>query len=66
MENRKYPIPDDIKELTRKALEELALREEIEADSFVRLNTRESVLRAEELMEYAAAIRRAADYYLNL
>lgn len=66
METRKYPLPDDIKELTQAALEELALRVEIEADSFVRLNTHESVLRAEELMEYAAALRRASDYYLNL
>lgn len=66
MADKKYPLPDYLKELTWKALDELALRVEVEADSFVRLNTRESMLRAEELLEYAAAVRKAAECYRSL
>ena len=66
METRKYPLTDEMKELTSDALSELALRLESETDTFVRLNTRDSILRASELVERAAELRQASDYFLML
>lgn len=51
---------------TISGLQELAQRLEIDAASLARLDSREAALLAEETLERAAAVRKAADYYLNL
>ena len=66
METRKYPLDDDIKELTTDALAELALRYEIEASVYQQMNTHEGRLLADERLTQAAALREASDYFLSL
>lgn len=66
MEERKYPLSDDLKELTADALAELALRYEIEASVYQQMNTHEGRLLADERLEKAEALRKASDYYLSL
>lgn len=66
METRKYPLTDELKELTADSLDELALRLEIEVSAFQQMNTHEGQLLANDRMERAIALREAADYYLHL
>lgn len=66
METRKYPIPDEIKELTTDALAELADLYELKAAGLGFLNCQEGGRRGVELLERANQFRKASDYFLSL
>lgn len=66
MEIRRYPITDEIKELTTDALTELALRLEVEAAVYQQMNTSEGRLLADDRLERASDLRDAADFFLHL
>ena len=66
MENRLYPLTDELKELTSDALDELAQRLIDEAAAVIKAETPTAKLLAAELLERAAQLRAAFDYYLSL
>lgn len=66
METRKYPLSDEIKELTTDALDELAKRLVDEAAAIIKVGTPVGKLLAVELTERAAKLREASEYFLNL
>lgn len=66
METRKYPLSDEIKELTADALDELARRLVDEAAAIIKVGTPVGKLLAVELTERAAELRKASEYFLNL
>lgn len=66
MEMRKYPLSDEIKELTADALDELSRRLIDEAAAVIKAETPTAKLLAAELLERAAALREASGYFLNL
>lgn len=66
METRKYPLTDEIKELTTDALIELSQRLMDEAASIMKAETPTGKLLAAELLERAAELRKASDYFLSL
>lgn len=66
METRKYPLTDEIKELTSDALDELARRLIDEASAVIKAETPTGKLLAAELLERAMELRKASDYYLRL
>ena len=63
METRKYPLTDEIKELTTDALAELY---EFKAAGLGLLNCPEGDQRGAELLRKADALRKASDYFLGL
>lgn len=66
METRKYPLTDEIKELTADALDELARRLVDDAAAMIKVDTPVGKLLAVELTERAAKLREASDYFLSL
>lgn len=66
METRRYPLSDEIKELTTDALDELARRLVDEAAEVIKLDTPVGKLLAVELTERAAKLQKASEYFLNL
>lgn len=66
METRKYPLTDELKELTADALDELSRRLVSDAAAMMRMDTPVGELLAAELTERAAALRQASEYFLNL
>lgn len=66
METRLYPLTDELKELTSDALDELARRLIDEAAAVIKAETPTAKLLSAELLELAAQLRAAFDYYLHL
>ena len=66
MKDVKYPISDDMIDLSVKALEELALRLEIAAAALVIAEAHSGALRSAQLLDRAAKLREASDYFLSL
>lgn len=66
METRKYPLTDELKELTSDALDELARRLIDEAAAVIKAETPTGKLLAAELLERADQLRKASDYFLYL
>lgn len=66
METRKYPLSDEVKELTTDALDELARRLVDEASAIIKVGTPVGKLLAVELAERAAKLQETPDYFLSL
>lgn len=66
METRKYPLTDELKELTTDALDELARRLLGEAAALIKVDTPLGKQLAAELTERTAKLREASDYFLHL
>ena len=62
----KYPLPQWVLDASIRGLQELAQRLEYEAAAYALVNSHDSVLLAEERLEYADTVRRTVDYFLHL
>ena len=62
----RYPIPQHHLTTAIESLHELALRLEVEAAAYAQMNTHDSVLLADDRLEQAGSMRKAAEYFTSL